>query len=217
MFYFINFKAYKAATGNKALNLSIKIEKVKKETNKEIIPIPQFTDIKPISEKTNLKIYSQSIDPISPGSHTGSILPESIKEAGGIGTLLNHSEKRLRFEKLKKCIEKAKELGLKTLVCCENKEEAGDILPMEPDYIAFEVPELIGTGRSISKEKPESVKDFVKVIEKGNSIPLCGAGISSGEDVKIAKNLGTKGVLVASAVIKAEDQERALRNLVIDE
>ena len=34
-------------------------------------------------------------------------------------------------------------------------------------------------------------------------IPLCGAGISNSEDVKIAMDLGVNGVLVASAIAKA--------------
>jgi triosephosphate isomerase len=34
---------------------------------------------------------------------------------------------------------------------------------------------------------------------------LCGAGISTAEDVSIALKLGTQGVLVASGIVKAKD------------
>jgi triosephosphate isomerase len=40
---------------------------------------------------------------------------------------------------------------------------------------------------------------------------LCGAGISHGDDVTAALKLGTQGVLVASAVVKAKNQYRVLR------
>ena len=87
----------------------------------------------------------------------------------------------------------------------------------EPDFIAFEVPELIGSGRPISKEQPGSVKKFVKAI-KGitrRSVPLCGAGISTGDDVRAALGLGTRGVLVASAVVKAKNPEKVLRSFAL--
>ncbi len=43
---------------------------------------------------------------------------------------------------------------------------------------------------------------------------LTGAGIQSGECVKIAVDLGTSGVLLASSVVKADDPEAVLRDLV---
>jgi triosephosphate isomerase len=42
---------------------------------------------------------------------------------------------------------------------------------------------------------------------------LCGAGITNGEDVKAALKLGAEGILVASGVVKAEDQYMALLDL----
>ncbi len=48
----------------------------------------------------------------------------------------------------------------------------------------------------------------------GIGLGLCGAGISKGEDVKAALELGTVGVLLASGVVKAKDPKAALRGLV---
>ena len=42
----------------------------------------------------------------------------------------------------------------------------------------------------------------------------CGAGISTGEDVEAARELGAEGVLLASGVAKAADPATALRDLV---
>jgi triosephosphate isomerase len=43
---------------------------------------------------------------------------------------------------------------------------------------------------------------------------LTGAGIQSGECVKIAVDLGTDGVLLASSVVKAKDPIAVMRELV---
>ena len=56
------------------------------------------------------------------------------------------------------------------------------------------------------------MKNFVRSIEKVNPKVkvLCGAGITSGEDVKKALELGTKGILVASGVVKAKNPRKVL-------
>jgi len=43
---------------------------------------------------------------------------------------------------------------------------------------------------------------------------LCGAGISRGEDLKAALELGSVGVLLASGIIRAKDQKKALEDLL---
>ncbi|HEX7468426.1 MAG TPA: triose-phosphate isomerase, partial [Methanobacterium sp.] len=43
---------------------------------------------------------------------------------------------------------------------------------------------------------------------------LCGAGISTGEDMQAALDLGTEGVLLASGIILADDPKKALLDLV---
>jgi triosephosphate isomerase len=44
--------------------------------------------------------------------------------------------------------------------------------------------------------------------------PLCGAGVNSREDVEKAGELGCKGVLVSSAVMKAEDPREVLEGMI---
>ena len=43
---------------------------------------------------------------------------------------------------------------------------------------------------------------------------LCGAGITTGEDVLKAMELGTEGVLIASGVVCAKDRESAMEDIV---
>ena len=55
--------------------------------------------------------------------------------------------------------------------------------------------------------------EAVKKIEPNVGV-LCGAGITRGEDLKAALDLGSEGVLLASGIIKAKDQQKALEDLV---
>ncbi|MBU2560167.1 triose-phosphate isomerase, partial [archaeon] len=86
---------------------------------------------------------------------------------------------------------------------------------MGPTSIAIEPPELIGSGIPVSKADPGIVSDSVAAVENINKdiIVLCGAGISTGEDVKAAIELGAKGVLLASGVVKAGDPKSVLLDL----
>ncbi len=208
----VNFKTYESATGNKALELAKAIDKFKSRA--EFIVCPQFADLKAIASAVDISVFAQHIDPVGFGSNTGHVLPESVKAAGCSGTLINHSERRLDFENIEKCIERAKSVGLTTVCCVPSIVHAKKVALFNPDYIAFEEPGLISSGKSISKEEPEAVRDFVSEVKKTKSIPLCGAGVSNGEDVKAALELGTGGVLLASAVTKAVKPNDVLKNLV---
>jgi triosephosphate isomerase len=79
-----------------------------------------------------------------------------------------------------------------------------------------EPPELIGGDISVTNAKPEVVVEAVRAVHRVDaSIPvLCGAGVKNGQDVKKAIELGAKGVLLASGVVKAKDQRQALRDLI---
>jgi triosephosphate isomerase len=140
---------------------------------------------------------------------------EIVKEAGAKGTLLNHSEHRLLLSDIDTVIRRATEEGLETLVCADTPTVAAAVAALAPTMIAIEPPELIGTGIPVSKAKPEIVLDTLRLVRIVNTdIPvLTGAGITSGDDAAAAIRLGTVGVLVASAVMKASDPEAKMREL----
>ena len=50
-----------------------------------------------VAEAVEIPVFAQHIDPIKPGNSTGHILAESVKEAGAVGTLINHSERQLKL------------------------------------------------------------------------------------------------------------------------
>ena len=211
----INFKCYEQATGEKALKTAKTCEEVSKEFGVNIAVAPQFVDITTITKGTGINVFSQHIDPIEPGSKTGHILPLAVKNAGVVGTLINHSERKLPLEEIKKRVESAKKHELITICCSGDLEESKKIAKFGPDFIAYEPPELIGTGIPVSKTKPEVVTSTVNVVKEINPEikVLCGAGITNGEDIKKAIELGTVGVLLASGVVKADDQKVVLEEM----
>lgn len=208
----VNFKTYLEGTGKNALELARKAEKVARETDVCIGLAPQYTDIAQLAKAVSLPIFSQHVDPIKPGSLTGHVLPEAIREAGAVGTLINHSERRLKLAEIDAGIRKVKKLNLVPVVCTNNTSVSASVAALKPDFIAIEPPELIGTGIAVSKAKPEIITETVKLVSKVNSevTILCGAGITKGDDVTAALKLGTKGVLVASGIVKAKDPRKVL-------
>jgi triosephosphate isomerase len=204
----VNFKTYLESTGKRAVELAKNAEKVSKKTGACIVLAPQFSDIARIVDAVEIPVFAQHIDPIKPGNSTGHILAEAVKEAGAVGTLINHSERQLKLSEIEAIIFLAHEKGLISCVCANNPNTSAGVAAMRPDIVSFEPPELIGTGIAVSKAQPQVVTSTVNLVRKINAdvTILCGAGISQSEDVSVALKLGTQGVLVASGIVKAKDQ-----------
>ncbi len=214
----INFKTYEQATGHAAEKLAKIAEMVSKQEKIPIIVVPQPTDIYRIAKSVSIPVYAQHIDPVVYGSNTGSILPESVYDAGAKGTLINHSERKLSLDVIEKTIKKAKELKLVTICCAADSEQAKSVAQFNPDYVAVEPPELIGGDISVSTAHPELIEDAVRMVKAASftSKLLVGAGVKTKEDIDIAMKLGAEGVLLASGVTKAKDPMRAIQSLIID-
>lgn len=212
----INFKAYPQSSGKKGLELARVAEKVSKETGVSIAVAPQLTDLALIASNVDIPVFSQHADAVDPGSKTGHVTLEAVRDAGAIGTMLNHSERRIRADEIDVIVKKAKNLGLLTVVCANTPEVTAAMAALGPDMVAIEPPELIGTGIPVSKAKPEVVTGAVELVKKVNPQVkvLCGAGITTGEDFEAALKLGTVGVLLASGIVKAKDWEKAILELV---
>jgi len=210
----VNFKTYLESTGARAIQLAKQAERASKETGACIVVAPQPMDLQKVAAEIDIPVFAQHIDPIKPGSSTGHILAEAVKEAGGVGTLINHSERQLRLIDIEATITLCREKGLISCVCANNPSVSAAVAAMKPDVTSMEPPELIGSGISVSKAQPEIISDTVSLVHKvdPNMVILCGAGISTAEDVSKALELGTGGVLVASGIVKAKDPYSVLRS-----
>lgn len=210
----VNFKAYAQGTGKNAEELAMTIQKVFHETGKNIIVAVEEVDLHRVSSAVRIPVYSEHMDPIHSGAYTGQNLPEALKDNGAVGVILNHSEDRFRLDNLKESIMRAKELGLKVVVCANDPYTAAAVAAFRPDMIAIEPPELIGGDISVSTARPEIITDTIEKVHCVANIPiLCGAGIKTAADVKKAIELGAQGILVASGIVKAENPEEKLREL----
>jgi triosephosphate isomerase (TIM) len=207
----VNFKTYDSAIGAKAVSLAKIHELISEETGADIAIAVNALDLERVITAVKIPVFAQHVDAANFGSYTGSIVPELVKRIGAVGTLLNHSEKRLG-EKIAKSVTAAKTAGLQVVVCVEDDNEAEKIArELQPDFVAVEPPELIGGDISVTTSSPEVIENSVKKV--GATPLLVGAGVKNGEDVKIALKLGAKGVLLASGITKAEDPAAVLRDL----
>ncbi len=203
----INLKNYLETSGDNTIKLVKDAEKVSERLDVEIIVSPPQPSLALIVKQTNLKVISQHVDLKKIGSTTGYYVPEIIDKIGAAGSLINHSEHPIEITEIKQLIEKLKELNLLSFVCVKTTKELKGILELEPNYIAIEPPELIGTQKSISSEKPFLIRECKQIVSTKDQISelICGAGINKNEDVKMALEYGAKGILVSSSITKASN------------
>ena len=212
----LNYKTYLESSGANALKLAHDLESAASESGITMVAAPQAADIYRISEEASIPIFAQHIDPISPGGHTGSSLINTLIESGISGSLINHSENRMKLADIDEVIKLCSDNQIESCVCTNNIETSKAVAALAPDAVAVEPPELIGTGIPVSQAQPEVVEDTVKEVKaiNKNIKVLCGAGITTGDDMKAAMDLGADGVLLASGIIKAESPKEALLDLV---
>jgi len=206
--FIINCKNYEEIAGEKIIKLAKIAEKISKKYKIKIAIAPPHHLI-PLITKFGIIVLAQHLDDKKVGSTTGFMIPEIIKKSKIDGSIINHSEHRITESEIKNLVKRLKKLKLKTVVCVKNVSEAKKYAKINPTFIAIEPPELIGTGRAISTEKPQLITNSINAVQsaKNSTKLLCGAGIVSAEDVSRAVELGSNGILVASGVIKAKNWE----------
>ena len=207
----INFKTYEESTSANALELAQICDQFE-----SVSICVSALDLEKVAKTVGIPVLAQHVDGFDYGSHTGKILPEMVKLAGGVGSLINHSEDRVGMEAITAAVEDCKKESMLSVVCVKDAYEAQEVAKLTPDYIAIEPPELIGGDVSVTSANPQIVADSVSAVHEVNKdIPvLCGAGVKSKTDVAKAIELGAVGVLVASGIVKAENTEAAIQDLV---
>ncbi|WNY25746.1 triose-phosphate isomerase [Methanolapillus millepedarum] len=216
VFILLNYKTFDEGTGQKSVDIARACRDVSESSGIEIAVAPQFADLFRVSSSVDIPIFAQHVDGIGSGSNTGQVYARCLREAGATGSLINHSEKRMTLADIERSLLSLYENRMRSVVCTNNVATTAAAAALSPDYVAIEPPELIGTGVPVSKANPGIITDSVEAARKINKkvIVLCGAGISKGEDLKAAIELGAGGVLLASGIIKAKDPKVALEDLV---
>ena len=177
---------------------------------------PATPDLAHIAHLVEIPVLAQHVDPVEPGPRTGFVPPEAIRAAGARGSLVNHSEHPLPPRDAQTAVTLLASLGLVSVVCAADVVTARTLAHTKPDLLAIEPPELIGGDRAVSTAKPEVVSGTVLAVREvaPDTGVLCGAGVHDRRDVRRALELGSEGVLVASAVTRAPDPKKVLADLL---
>lgn len=226
---FINFKTYPQGTGEEAIELAKVCEEVGKQKSVEIIPVVQAVDLSKIKAAVKIPVWVQKVDPQPQGQFTGFTNLEAVVEAGASGTLINHSEHQIppgtvrqilaRINKIRnppssraQAEGKSEIRNFSAMVCCKTLGQMEKLVKFKPDFIAYEIEELIGTTISICETVPRAISHAVEIC--GQVPLLVGAGVHSKKDLEVAKKLGAKGILISSAVVLAEKPKDKLIELL---
>ncbi|RQD80002.1 MAG: triose-phosphate isomerase [Methanocalculus sp. MSAO_Arc2] len=215
-FILINFKTYHEGTGYSADRIARAAEAVMEDYGITIGIAPHYAELRRMAKHYSIPVYAQHIDGVGAGSYTGHTPAFMVKEAGAVGSLINHSERRLTLADIEAALAAAREEGLASVICTNNVRTTAAGAALGPEYVAIEPPELIGSGISVAQADPEIISGSVAAAHEQNKavLVLAGAGIQSGECLRISLDLGCAGVLLASGVVKAEDPEAVLLDLV---
>ena len=208
----VNPKSY--LYGEQLMELAKYLDQLSVEYDLDITLTAPYADIAAVKNATkHLFIMAQGMDGIEPGRGMGAILPESLKNAGAMGVMLNHAEKPMSVHQLVKAVQRAKELDMMTIICADSVEEAKMIAVLEPDEIVCEQTALIGTGITADDSYMEETLKAITSISPETWV-LQGAGITSGEDCYRAIKNGSVSAGGTSGIVCAEDPFKTAREMV---
>jgi triosephosphate isomerase (TIM) len=194
----VNFKRYPQAEGDSAVKLTEICHKLSKDYSLPIIPVPQAKDMAACLT-IGINCWTQKFEP---------------DIVGPTGLLLNHSDYRLPRSEIEVQLKSAQEKSLQVCLCTASPQETKELVILKPSFILYEPPELIGsTTTSVAQAKPESILQTFEICKQFQVPFLVGAGIKSGQDIKVSLENGAIGVGVASAVVHATNQAEILKEL----
>ncbi|MEX1061688.1 MAG: triose-phosphate isomerase [Patescibacteria group bacterium] len=209
----INFKNYPQVMGPKALSLAQALSQAAQAY--PVVKVgfaPPPLELAEVAAHTKALIWSQHTDPAQGDKTTGFASPKEAQAAGAVGTFLNHSEHHLNWKTLSQTVEVAREAGLKILIFAKGPREVEEARQLQPDFLGYEPPELIGGNVSVSSAKSHVIKEAVAAAKE---IPLLvGAGIHEKKDIEVALSLGAVGAVVSSAVVTAPNPAKVFRDLL---
>lgn len=152
----------------------------------------------------NLMVFAPHMDAIPVGRGLAHVLPESVKAAGAVGVMLNHTERQLTIATLANTLSRARTLGLISIVCADSIAETRSVAQLSPDLMITEPTELIGTGQIGSTAYVS--ESFRAVMEINPNIGvLVSGGVSSAQDVYNIIMAGADATGCSSGIVKAAD------------
>ncbi|MEK6721876.1 MAG: triose-phosphate isomerase [Chloroflexota bacterium] len=213
-FFEVGPKAY--AWGDDVVALARRADELSRAWGVAVIFTPQYVDIPAVAAAVDLvHVFAQHMDALEPGRGIGAVLPEAIRAAGATGVLLNHVERRLPRDVLERTIHRAQAVGLSTMVCADDVEDAVTIARLAPDIVIVEEPLMIAGGKR-SQAARDSIAATNAAIRRVNPAirVLHGAGINGPDDVYDVIASGAEGTGSSSAIFTAGDQSAVLETMI---
>jgi triosephosphate isomerase (TIM) len=214
--FVLNLKTYPSALGSRAVEIATELADAGRSAGVAVAIAPATPELARVVAAVPIAVLAQHVDPGDPGPSTGFVPVPALSAAGARGSLVNHSEHPLPFAKVAAVVGGLEAAGLAAVVCARNPEATRRLAALRPPYVAIEPPELIGGPRAVSTAKPEVVVAGVRAARgvSPSTHVLCGAGVKDRGDVRKALELGSEGVLVASAVALAPRPRDAIEELL---
>lgn len=211
-FFVVNPKSF--LFGEPLMDLARYADQLAKEYPIDILftaPLTELANV--VQECPNLIVTSQHMDSIESGDSMGRVLAESLKQVGVKAVVLNHADNPMPSSVLAKTIQRAKVVGLQTIVCADSVQEGRAMAVLQPDIVLAEPTELIGQAQISDREYVISTIEKIKEINP-NVLVEQGAGIRSEKDVTELLQLGADGVGVTSGIVKAENPKEMMKRMI---
>jgi len=215
-----NWKANK--TVEESLNWLKEFKKRwRRRKNVEIVLCPPYTALSPLRSeirnwKLGIRLGAQDISPFPSGAYTGEVSGEMLKELVDY-VLIGHSERRKYFgeteEMVKRKIKRAKEFGIKPIVCVANFAQ----IPKEKNLILmYEPPSAIskeGVYRPCDPEKvAQTLSLWRKKLNRLNPLFLYGGSVNRENVSSFLAIREVSGVAVGHASLDPEEFFQILKN-----
>jgi triosephosphate isomerase (TIM) len=175
-------------------------------------------------EGTPIAVYAQNAHWQESGPFTGEVSPRMLQEAGAVGTIVGHSERREYFgdtdETVARRAAHALEAGLEVIACVgenESERESGRteaVLERQVSALrgavgaaarltlAYEPVWAIGTGRTASAEQAQEAHEFIRSLL---DVPILYGGSVKPENAgELLAQADVDGALVGGASLDAE-------------
>ena len=211
-FLFVNPKSY--LWGKESLELALACDEISEKTGVMIFFTCPYADLRLIAENTShVIVTAQNMDSLKPGRGMGAVLPESLAEAGAKAVVLNHAENQKTLAEMYACINRAKELGLITIVCADSTIESKAVAELGADVILAEPTALIGTGTTADASYTVECCREIKQVNPETKVMIA-SGITTGEDVYKVVYHGADGSGSTSGIVNAPSRAGRVKEMV---
>lgn len=210
-FLIVNVKSY--VYGKQVVALAQAADEIAQRFDIDILFTTQAIDaVAVIQTCKHLFVTAQTMDGIVPGRGMGHVLPEALKEAGVEAVVLNHAECPKTISALTAAVERAKEVGLLSIVCADTPAQCAMLAQLHPDVMICEPSSLIGTGTTSNADYIFTTNRIIREIDPAIQI-IQAAGVKNGDDVYQMITWGADGSGGTSGIVKAKNPNAVMEDM----